>query len=466
MLRVFQNLNVSTVNDIPSDKVGIATGYYNNVKYTAISYDRDGSIKTQIFNLFEWNNKDKQVFTWDTNQTNLDNTLDLSLMYYCYYNIKQPDLSTMVDRFTNESYNNNQIKVLQRSLGGKDQIPYYVWMEDLHLRSKIYLQLGKNIYQHFTQKDWQFYRHLLKAKQVLSVIRKNEVAINTDVLLEYSKNSKNKYKRICNRILKEVKLNRLKQYLDVTGTITGRVVGIGGASLQTLPKGVGLKRCFESRFPDGLIVVSDWNAMELRLALAISGEKDLTETDIHTKAAQKLFKKTNISHEEREKAKIINFSAIYGGFVHKHAADISELYPLLGIKIQEVTVLARQIKKQINVFGRKRFFNDNTLFQTKAFNNLVQGTAADICLRALYLVQEKIRLQKLESKIILAVHDSIVFDCKKNELDTILKIIQEVMTDAAIPNIYKQQILFPVLVQTGKNYEDLCDLKTIYKDEI
>jgi len=466
MLRVFQNLNTNPVNDIFSSEVGVATGCYDNIKYTAISYDKESDIKTQTFSSFEWNNKSKQLFTWDINQTSLDNVLDLSLMYYCYYNIKQPDLSNMVDKFTNESYNDNQVKVLQRNLGNKDLIPYYVWMADLQLRSKIYLQLGKNIYQYFTQRDWQFYRHLLKAKQTLNVIRKNKVAINTEVLLEYSKNSKNKYKRICKRILKEAKLNKLEQYLDVTGTITGRVVGSGGANLQTLPKDVGLKRCFESRFHEGLIVVSDWNAMELRLALAISGEKDLTETDIHIKAAQKLFKKINISHEEREKAKIINFSAIYGGFVHKHAADLNELYPLLSVKIKEVTALARQTKKQINIFGRKRFFNDNTLFQTKAFNNLVQGTAADICLRALYLVQEKIKVQKLKSKVILAVHDSIVFDCKKNELDMILKIIQEIMTDAAIPSVYKQQILFPVLVQTGNNYEDLCDLKTIYKNEI
>ena len=139
---------------------------------------------------------------------------------------------------------------------------------------------------------------------------------------------------------------------------------------------------------------------------------------------------------------------------------------MLNDKVQAITTETERTKKQTNIFGRKRTFTSDTPFQTKSFNNLIQGSAADVCLRALYLIQGEIEKQQLKSKIILAVHDSIVFDCKENEINALLRIIQNIMTNKALPSLYKQRLLFPVAVVVGNNYEDLKPLATIYKDEI
>ncbi len=469
MFRVFQNLNTHTNRFFNDTEAGLAKGQYKNEQLVAVSYKEDNNVITKLFSekyLLDKKILTDRVFTWDSDVMQSLNTLDLSLMCYQRYNITKPKLSDMLKKYINQVYDNEQVQTLKRLIKNDNLIPYYITVADLCRQSEVYLELGQNLYSQFSEQDKQFYCHLLKAKKTLKKIRTNQIVINKDILLNYLKSADNKYQKIGNQILKRLQNQKLTQYLDITGTVTGRVVGTKGLNLQTLPKKVGLKRCIESRFKDGLIVVVDWNAMEFRIALAEAEHTDLTKTDIHTQTAQQLFQKENITVDEREQAKIINFSIIYSGFANKNADIIEKLYPALNNKVQSVIEEARRVKKQINIFGRKRIFSNDTLFQTKAFNNLIQGTAADICLRALYLIQDNIEEQQLKSRIILAVHDSIVFDCQNDELPALLDIIQDIMTDKAIPTTYKQRLLFPVTVEVGNNYEDLVDIATIYKNEV
>ena len=469
MFHTFQNLDSNIINLTDHPRLGIASDTYNNERYTAMSFESNDKITTKIFknyNIEENLLETKCIFTWDSDGLALNNIFDLSLMCYQFYNITKPKLPEVLKKYTECLYNDDQIQKLRHVVKNDDLIPYYIWTSNLCDKSAAYLQLGQNLYPQFNEKDKQFYHHLLSGKKALKIIRENQIVINESYLSGYLKKASDKYLRMGKQILKRIKNKKIIQFLDTTGTVTGRLVGSGGLNLQTLPKGAGLKRCITSRFKNGKILVADWNAMEFRIALAEAEHIDLSKTDIHIRTAQQIFQKESISPAEREQAKVINFSIIYGGFTNKNAKVIEKLYPTLNNKVQNVTKEAKRTKKQVNIFGRKRLFAEDTFFQTKSFNNLIQGSAADICLRALYLIQDKIEKQQLESKIILAVHDSIVFDCKENEINILLKIIQDIMTDEALPSLYKKRLLFSVAVESGNNYEDLELLATIYKDEI
>jgi DNA polymerase-1 len=471
MFRIFSKLDTDLTSFSNCTKIGLAKGIYQDKTLIAISYQKDNEVISDLFSEKNFIGNSyttpNQVFTWNSDIDQFfPNILDISLMCYQHYNIVKPKFTKILTQQTKYLYDNSQINILRHVIKKDNLIPYYITEADLCEQSKIYLQLGDDLYSQFDNRDKQFYHHLLRAKRVLKKIRNNQIFINKSYLLNYLRKADNKYQRIGKQILERIKDKKIIQHLDITGTITGRLAGTGGLNLQTLPKGAGLKRCIVSRFQNGQILVADWNAMEFRIALAEAEYVDLTKTDIHTRTAQQIFQKENISFEEREQAKTINFSIIYSGFVNKNAGIIKRLYPMLNDKVQAITIETKRTKKQINIFGRKRIFANDTLFQTKSFNNLIQGSAADVCLRALYLIQGEIEKQQLKSKIILAVHDSIIFDCKKNEINTLLKVIQDIMTNKALPSLYKQRLLFPVAVVAGNNYEDLKPLATIYKDEI
>ena len=249
------------------------------------------------------------------------------------------------------------------------------------------------------------------------------------------------------------------------GTVTGRLTCSGNVNFHSLPNKQGLKKSIKSRFEDGFILVADWNAMEFRTAIAIAEQTMLAKTDIHTEAAKILFEKKEVTEEEREQAKIVNFASIYGSTQREHMEVIEQLYPKLFRKITNITKDVEQQRKIINLFGRKRIFKQETNFRTRGFNNYIQGIAADLCLRSLYLLQEKFEQNNLESKIILTVHDSIVLDCTKKEIKIIGQLIREVMTNTAIPSELQQFTHFPTTISFGNNYEDIKKFQTIYKDE-
>ena len=326
--------------------------------------------------------------------------------------------------------------------------------------------MGTKLTNRLSTQDKQFYQHLLNTKQTLQQVKKNKICVDVPYLMNKIETCDTRNQRLVRSLVDNVDENNfIETEFNLLGTITGRLTNKGPVNFHSLPNKQGIKRSIKSRFQDGYIIVADWNAMELRTALAMSQTTLLDPIDLHIETARKIFKKEHISEEERDQAKIINFAAIYGSTQREHIDIVKKIYPELVNFIDQTTTIVQQQGKIINLFGRRHKFNKGESYKTKIFNHYVQGIAADISLRSLYLLNKHFEKAKMDAKIILTIHDSVVIDCPKNEIKHVGMLLKQVMTDQAIPRDFKKYVLFPVTVYGGHNYEDIIKIKTIYKDE-
>jgi len=298
-------------------------------------------------------------------------------------------------------------------------------------------------------------------------------------------------------LLKEIleyrTLTKLKgTYIDVLPTLidpyTGRihasfnqmVVATGRLSssdpnLQNIPiRGEEGRKIREAFIPeDGFILLSsDYSQIELRVLAHISGDQLLIETflkdeDIHTKVAQEVFKVETggVTQEMRRTAKVINFGIIYGissyglskelGVSQKEAQgyidDYFERYRGVKRYIEEVLEEARLKGFVKTLFGRIRYIpeinNPDTairqLGERTAMNTPIQGTAADIIKMAMVNIHKKIKENNLSSRLIVQIHDELVFEVKEEETYIMEKLVKEGMEQVV-------SLLVPLKVSLGK----------------
>lgn len=291
---------------------------------------------------------------------------------------------------------------------------------------------------------------------------------------------------ICNDILSFRELTKLKStYVDALPQLinpkTGRVhtsyaqaVAVTGRlssnnpNLQNIPirtdKGKEIRKAFIPRDNHHVLVSADYSQIELRIVAAISGDENMcnafkTGKDIHTATAAKVF---NVSEEEvtkemRYKAKSVNFGIIYGqgafglaenlGISRTEAKEIIDNYKKQFPNIQKYmddTIAFGKEKGYVEtLMGRKRWLKDITSanFTLRAFaernaiNSPIQGTAADMIKLAMIKIQRAFKEHQFKSKMILQVHDELVFDVVKEELDKVKPIILDCMQHALqLPN--------------------------------
>jgi len=285
----------------------------------------------------------------------------------------------------------------------------------------------------------------------------------------------------------------------VHGTANGRLSSSGDFNAQNLPsrRKVGIKRCVESRFgKEGCIVNVDYKTLEFRIAAALSKDPKLAElladpnVDLHTATACMVFEKEaeDVTPDERFVAKTTNFSIIYGAG-YKKVAEITGMDPKI---VKPMVEKYRETYKGLmdamdrgkkfatehgyvkSHWGRVRPFPDllNTRLQTwkkfkherEAYNMIVQSFSVDICLRALMLLTREMEKEGLESKLILQVHDSLVFDVKLDEMDKVMEMIIRIMERESVPDLIK--IPVPVEYSVGPTYEDQVEITEINMDEI
>ncbi|WP_410494485.1 DNA polymerase [Chryseobacterium sp. CH1] len=267
--------------------------------------------------------------------------------------------------------------------------------------------------------------------------------------------------------------NRVHTNFSQTTAATGRLASVN-PNLQNIPirtlRGQQIRGAFVSG--EGKKIISaDYSQIELRLIAEISGEDNMIKAfqdgeDIHASTAAKLFKVplAEVSKTQRSQAKTVNFGIIYGqgafalaeqtGLSRSEAKQMIEAYfetyPKLKEYMAEQVNKARQMGYVETILGRKRHLKDinsNNFVvrghaERNAVNAPVQGSAADIVKIAMIKIDRELEEQQLKTKMLLQVHDELVFEAPADEIDAASKLIKTEMENAL-----KTQV--PLLVEIG-----------------
>jgi DNA polymerase-1 len=252
-----------------------------------------------------------------------------------------------------------------------------------------------------------------------------------------------------------------------TIAVTGRLSSIN-PNLQNIPirteQGREIRKAFIPRDENYVLMSADYSQIELRVVAAISGDENMCAAfksgiDIHTATAAKVFgvPENEVTKEQRYKAKSVNFGIIYGqgafGLAENLSISRTEAKEIIDNYKNEFTGIQKYMDDTINfarehgyvqtLMGRKRWLKDITSqnFTVRAFaernaiNSPIQGSAADMIKLAMIAINTRLANSTLQSKMILQVHDELVFDVLKTEQETMRKLILDCMQTAMLlPN--------------------------------
>ncbi len=268
-------------------------------------------------------------------------------------------------------------------------------------------------------------------------------------------------------LLLNPKTGRIHTSFNQTVASTGRLSS-SNPNLQNIPirtdAGREIRKAFIPRGEDWTLVSADYSQIELRIIAAIAEEKTMMEAfatgkDVHTATAAKIYgvPDADVTTDMRRVAKTTNFGIIYGqsafglagklGIGRKEASEIInsyfEQYPAIGKYIEDRTLFAKQNHYAETLLGRRRWLRDinssnptvRAFAERNAINMPIQGTAADMIKLAMIAVHEALETRGLESKMVLQVHDELIFDVPKGELEEVRALIEEAMLGAMVlPN--------------------------------
>jgi len=272
--------------------------------------------------------------------------------------------------------------------------------------------------------------------------------------------------------------NRVHTNFSQTTAATGRLASVN-PNLQNIPirtlRGQQIRGAFVSG--EGKKIISaDYSQIELRLIAEISGEENMIKAfqngeDIHASTAAKLFKipLEEVSKTQRGQAKTVNFGIIYGqgAFALAEQTGLSrteakqmieayfETYPKLKEYMAEQVRKARELGYVETILGRKRHLKDvnsgNFVVrghaERNAVNAPVQGSAADVVKMAMIKIDKELESQNLKTKMLLQVHDELLFESPDDEVEAATKLIKTEMEGAI-----KTQVPLLVEVGVGKNW--------------
>ncbi|GAA3779390.1 DNA polymerase I [Corallibacter vietnamensis] len=264
-----------------------------------------------------------------------------------------------------------------------------------------------------------------------------------------------------------------------TVAATGRLSS-NNPNLQNIPirteRGRQVRKAFIPRSEDYTLLAADYSQIELRIIAALSEEETMIEAfnngeDIHASTAAKVFNVAidDVTREQRSNAKTVNFGIIYGvsAFGLSNQTDLSrseakelidtyyETYPKLKNYISKQVDFARDHGYVQTVLGRRRYLKDinsrNAVVRGAAERNAVnapiQGSAADIIKLAMIAIYNKLVAGNYKTKMLLQVHDELVFDVYKPELKEVSNLIKTEMENA-----YKLAVPLDVELDTGDNW--------------
>ncbi|MEN9339256.1 MAG: hypothetical protein RIQ62_568, partial [Bacteroidota bacterium] len=295
----------------------------------------------------------------------------------------------------------------------------------------------------------------------------NEHQICNDILTfrEYTK-LKNTYVDSLPQLINP-KTGRVHTTFGQTIAVTGRLSSIN-PNLQNIPirteQGREIRKAFIPRSENRLLMSADYSQIELRIVAAISGDEAMCEAfrqhkDIHTATAAKVYNipESEVTKEQRYKAKSVNFGIIYGqgafgladnlGISRTEAKEIIDNYKkeFSGIQryMDDTIAFAREQGYVQTLMGRRRWLRDisSQNFTVRAFaernaiNSPIQGSAADMIKLAMIRIHEELKQSKLQSAMVLQVHDELVFDVVPEEAEELKQLILRGMQNAMpLPN--------------------------------
>ena len=255
---------------------------------------------------------------------------------------------------------------------------------------------------------------------------------------------------------------RLHTVYNQAVTATGRLSS-SNPNLQNIPirteRGREIRKAFVARDEDYSILAADYSQIELRIIASLSKDEHLMEAfrnhyDIHRATAAKIYHIDieDVSSEQRRNAKSVNFGIVYGisafglseqlDIPRKEAAALIEeyfqQYPSIKKYIDDNIAFARENGYAQTLLGRRRYLYDinsrnaglRQFAERNAVNMPIQGTSADMIKIAMIRIWRKFKELNLKSKMILQVHDELVFDVYNPELETVKDIVKEEMQNA------------------------------------
>ncbi len=312
------------------------------------------------------------------------------------------------------------------------------------------------------------------AEDVLSYLAKDHQII-TDVLQyrQYKKLQSTYLDALPNEV--NAKTNRIHTVYAQAVAATGRLSS-NNPNLQNIPirteRGREVRKAFIPKDENYILLAADYSQIELRIIAALSKEDNMMSAftngeDIHSSTAAKVFNVPldEVTREQRGNAKTVNFGIIYGvsafGLSNQTSLSRSEAKELIETYYETYPKLRSYMDSQIHfarengyvetVLGRRRYLKDinsrNAVVRGAAERNAVnapiQGSAADIIKLAMINIYNRFQKENFKSKMLLQVHDELVFDAHKEELEIIKPIIKQEMENAF-------QLTVPLDVEIGQ----------------
>ena len=296
--------------------------------------------------------------------------------------------------------------------------------------------------------------------------------------------------RACTK-LKSTYVDKLPTLIDANSRVhttyaqsfteTGRLSS-SDPNLQNIPirteRGKNIRRAFVARDADHVLISADYSQIELRLMAAMSGDTAMLEAfrrgeDIHRDTASRVYDvmPAFVTPEQRSKCKMVNFGIIYGisafglsqrlKVPRKEAADLIDtyfkLYPKVKDFMESSIAKAREKGYAETVLGRRRILRDigsrnataRQSAERDAINTPIQGSAADLIKIAMVRVDRVFKAENLRAKMVLQIHDELVFDCPKAEAERVKEIVRREMTTA-----YDFGVPLEVGIGEGANWLD------------
>ncbi|MFA1821267.1 DNA polymerase I [Virgibacillus oceani] len=261
--------------------------------------------------------------------------------------------------------------------------------------------------------------------------------------------------------------NKIHTRFNQALTQTGRLSSVE-PNLQNIPirieEGRKIRQAFVPSEKDWIMFAADYSQIELRVLAHIANDDKLVEAfkenmDIHTKTAMDVFhvKKEEVTSNMRRQAKAVNFGIVYGisdfglsqnlGITRKEAKQFIdryfESYPGVKIYMDEIVQQAKQKGFVSTLMKRRRYlpeitsrnFNMRSFAERTAMNTPIQGSAADIIKKAMIDLYEKLKEEKLQTRLLLQVHDELIMEAPKDELDRLIEIVPEMMEQTVELNV-------------------------------
>ncbi|MFI5145306.1 MAG: DNA polymerase I [Ignavibacteria bacterium] len=277
------------------------------------------------------------------------------------------------------------------------------------------------------------------------------------------------------------KTGRIHTSYNQTVAATGRLSS-ANPNLQNIPIrteiGRELRKAFIPSKKGNIMLSADYSQIELRILAHLAGDENMVKAferkhDIHRETASKIFKvkPEMVDSNMRRKAKEVNFGIIYGiqafGLASRLNIDQNEAreiiqayfgtYTKINKWIEDTKIFARENGYTETLTGRRRYLqninNKNSVVRQRderiAINMPVQGAAADLIKIAMINIHNEFKKMKLKSKMILQVHDELVFDCEKDEFEEVKKIVENKMKRAL-----KLDVPIDVDTGSGSNWFD------------